>query len=298
MTLPEEPELFGFAGMSVALESRLEVNFVVNSTDVKDGYYAIVEHETADGIEETTLTNWDDYSATLKKVSYTGVAAKQMGDKLTVTIYNADGEQVSINYTRTVKDYLEGRITNASVAANVKVVAVDFLNYGAAAQNFFNYKVETLANADLSAEQQAMGTTEDAVSGYVNEQNKGDSMGTQMEAEFEILPSIVFANSLLTDVAYANYSYVTVQGETKSGKIEKANFGVFNASASKITIKGVAYGDGVNLITVELCDADGNTLYTAADSVASYAVRNKAKADIYLNLLKLVHSSSIAFAEN
>ena len=51
-------------------------------------------------------------------------------------------------------------LAKAETTAKEKTLVVDMLNYGAAAQKFFNYNTENLANALLSDEQKGFATAE------------------------------------------------------------------------------------------------------------------------------------------
>ena len=291
-------ELFKISGMSMALESYLEVSFMVKVGNWKEGYYALVEHETDSGVVTEKLTEWKNYNGgTHKQVSYKGVAAKQLVDTLNVTIYNADNEKVSTTYSNTVKTYLEGRLTS-NQPDTVKTVAVDLLNYGAAAQDNFGYKTSTLANADLTEADQARATSAEAISGYTVETVKGYANGTAMIADYAVIPGFVYKNDKLADVAYAKYSYTTAKGAVVEDTIEVGEFETYAGTFKRVLINDVPYSAGVNLIEIQLYDANNNPIGEPAyESVASYTKNqiDKGAHAVFTELLKVVHSSNIAF---
>ena len=90
------------------------------------------------------------------RFTYTGIAAKEMGDTLTAKLeFTLDG----VDYSGTVdeyslKTYAMERLEN-STSAEFKALLVSQLNYGAAAQTYFGYKTDALVNSDLSEEQKA-----------------------------------------------------------------------------------------------------------------------------------------------
>lgn len=88
---------------------------------------------------------------------YRGVAAKEMGDTLTAVLeFTRDG----VDYNGTVdvyslKEYATERLENSS-DEYFKNLLVSLLNYGAAAQTYFNYKTDALVNAGLTDAQKAL----------------------------------------------------------------------------------------------------------------------------------------------
>ena len=82
------------------------------------------------------------------------IYAKQLADNVNVKFMK--GERVigeELNYS--VKTYCENRIKDSEAASEVALCKA-MLNYGAAAQQLFNYNTENLANASLSAEDKAL----------------------------------------------------------------------------------------------------------------------------------------------
>ena len=92
-----------------------------------------------------------------------GIPAKCLGDVIYFSVYAqlTDGSYV---YSSLVgynpKTYAYGQLTSGP--ANMKPLVVAMLNYGAAAQLYFDYKTDTLVNADLTAAQKALVTGYDA----------------------------------------------------------------------------------------------------------------------------------------
>ena len=52
-------------------------------------------------------------------------------------------------------------LNSAGYSAEFKTLAVDMLNYGAAAQSYFGYRTDNLANRSLTGAQKALGTSTD-----------------------------------------------------------------------------------------------------------------------------------------
>ena len=93
------------------------------------------------------------------KVRSQPIPAKNMGDSLYFKVYAklADGTYVySIQRYYSAKLYADIMLADKNASANIKSLCVALMNYGAAAQSFFDYNTDALMNADLTAEQQAL----------------------------------------------------------------------------------------------------------------------------------------------
>ena len=65
-----------------------------------------------------------------------------------------------------------------------------------------------------------------------------------------------------------------------------------------VAVTGMSVPDCGYMMTVELLDAEGETISTTVDSVAAYCARQIAKGDtreLYPALIKLAYSADIAF---
>ena len=86
-----------------------------------------------------------------------GISAKKLGDTLYFKVYAklADGSYVySDLYNYSAKTYAMNQLKGTNDA--VKPLVVAMLNYGSAAQQYFDYRTDSLMNADLTADQQAL----------------------------------------------------------------------------------------------------------------------------------------------
>ena len=154
--------LFEIDVARMILGNALQFQFGVEMVKIPDttGYYAVIEKTWADGsvtTKEIPASEWgtvDKYYA----IVYQGLAAKEMADTFYVTIYNADGVAVSYAKQDSVRDYVARAYKSQNALG--KTMVVDMLNYGAAAQVYFKYNTEDLANNQLTDEQKASGTAE------------------------------------------------------------------------------------------------------------------------------------------
>lgn len=162
-TGPSEPALDEsltlYSSISVGVEIR--TTFGVRRTQVQnyDRWYIEISKLDADGNVTASKRFGPGQEGTVEdgyiiNAVYTDITAKEMGITYTATLHciNADGSEVySRSATNTLRDYLIGEFTNADNPAQMRTLCADMLNYGAAAQVFFDYDAANLVNQNLSA---------------------------------------------------------------------------------------------------------------------------------------------------
>ena len=164
------PEL-RFDGKSVSLESNLAINYYVKCSRLKDEYTPFVE------IIKTTYSKSGPFGAENPvkiydyKISeikgekyyvftYSDIKAYEMSSKIEATLYASTvyGETFVGDVERySIKQYAMNQLSK-SANAQFNTLLVDLLNYGAAAQIYFKYNTNNLANADLTEEQKGFAT--------------------------------------------------------------------------------------------------------------------------------------------
>ena len=158
-----EAEVNAIQSMQVNLSENIKFKF---NADVPDGATDVSMTFAFNG-KETTVTDSTQTSDGLSTFVFDGVTPQHLNDEVTATLaYTDGGEQKSFEKTTSVKAYCEKLVTG-DYGAEAKRLAVDILNYGAAAQVYKQEDVDNLANKDLRAEQQALGTSFDTVKGSV-----------------------------------------------------------------------------------------------------------------------------------
>ena len=133
------------------LDGCEDIRLVVEKERYKGNTLA---ESTAETLTPTACTiNGERYY----RFDYRGVAAKELGNKLTATLtFTRDGVAYSGTVdTYSLKGYAMERL-EASKSDEFKTLLVDLLNYGAAAQTYFEYRTDALVNADLTDEQRAL----------------------------------------------------------------------------------------------------------------------------------------------
>ncbi len=299
-TADDATELFKIAGTTTSLDSSLALNIYVASSDLtEENYYAVVEHEKATGVVKTTISSADWVtSGTYQIIRYTGIAAKEMADDLTITIYNAEDTQVSESFKTSLKDYaistMNRFVTNGETNSLWLHALTDMLNYGASAQKMFNYKTGSLASAGAE-DFQTYASTE-----YTLDKD-GCSLSDAVAGTTLTLEDMISLNVYFKDVEegmYATYTYTTHAGTQINETVDYDSF--VNAWGYKGVGVPVAIADAETLVTVTLFNSDNTEVGTAVFSVNAYLkdMIDSGKTDeLYPNLAKFAKSAKAAFAK-
>ena len=239
------------------------------------------------------------------RFDYKEVSAKEIGDTLTATLAFTKNEE---NFSGEVdvyslKKYAEERLT-ASSNDVFRSLLVELLNYGAAAQVYFDYNTEKLANADLTEEQAALSKN------FYEEIKKVSSEDDDNEYEAEITrKNIKFGNriELLVATSFGADSnlegvklkvvYTTFEGEQRESFIDGSEF-VYRSDVKSYT----AYFDGLkasefrNVLELTILRGDEEISATARYSLDTYSLNRLTNStdDNYKKLLKqtLIYSDS------
>ena len=276
---------------NITLDNDLKINFAFEKAQVDGltGCNAVIEkgNETKTipmGEWATTGIKGDDYYY----VTFDGVAAKEMADEFSVTIYNADDVAISTTHTDSIQSYAH-RVLNGSYSNEYKTVVVDMLNYGAEAQEMFNYKTGNMANANLTEEQMGFAT-------------KNVSLGNELvkTGNVEYLANVKLESNIQFMMAFTG-----IDPETMTATVAFTNWNgqkhenvhcrfVEGGSYHYITIEETVIADGRLPITCTIKEGD-KVIATITDSIASYAARaaekNSDNADLYQALMKFSDSA-------
>lgn len=138
--------------VSVTLYNDFTMNFKTVGTEVYENVY--VDFTLAGKVFDVSDSYVEgDYVV----YSFDGIAPHLMGETIKVDIYaDVDGTAGVIGtYETTIADYLYNFVTEEVSADNYELymLAVDALNYGAAAQTFKKYNTENLVNANLTEDE-------------------------------------------------------------------------------------------------------------------------------------------------
>ena len=213
---------------------------------------------------------------------YSNIAAKQMADEITIVIYNADGEAISNEYVDSIQSYVMRNVDKKD--AESKALMVDMLNYGAAAQTYYGYNAEDLANAQLSDAQKAYGTAD--LTKPEDIRVKGANyLGTRLELGSSIGMQMNFAGT--TADMYAIVEFTNHGGTEISERVAPTEIG----GLYLINITQIAVADGRIPVTVTVYNADGTVYGNATDSMASYIARMSNADALYECIMKFSDSA-------
>lgn len=157
---PQETLILKFSGAGVTLKDNISIKFQVDASLFEeyftDPYVTINFNNKA-----FTITEYET-KGEVYLFEFQDIAPHQLKDTITATLYAYaaidNGRQLCesdpIEYS--VTKYCYNMLNNPNSSEKLKKVLVDLLNYGSEAQKYVNYKVDTLANADLSEEQKIL----------------------------------------------------------------------------------------------------------------------------------------------
>lgn len=293
-------DLFDIAGANIVADAGLDMYFYVNKADL-DGtdYYAVITKEFADGRDDVVVTvpfdEWSDYSRSMYRICFSDIAAKEMTDTIYITIYNGDGTAASHLWVDSVRDYAVRILArdNLPYLNELRAALVDMLNYGAAAQDYFDdYHIDDLANSTIGQYQiYATPNVEYIDSREFEETALNHYVGTTVSAENNLILTFYFRKITSDMTAYV--TYVTHGGT----KVELTYTGEdFHVRGDYLGVMvGVAPSDGRIPVKCEVVDANGNHVITVYDSVESYVARMTNQDIVYEKLMMFVHSANIYF---
>ena len=278
---PEEPvQLIKWAGTNTTLGGILELNFALDTAQLNGstGNYIVLTRTYADGTTDSITIPQDEWTSaggSYIMVSYSKLAAKEMGDPITGIVYNADGKQISDVRTDSIKTYSMRMLeTREDIYTNTyaRTLFVDMLNYGAAAQAFFGYDTEHPVNADLDATMQGWATKAYEPVTDTSNPSSGNFYGTSLDLENEIFMMFAFKEAYNADMK-AVVTYTDHYGEPVEREAVLSQDGNYVI----ITIGGIAVADYRTEVTCELYDASGAMIGSVTDTRAKYVARNTNK---------------------
>ena len=271
-------EKFKLNGANVNLGNDLDMKFFIKPTDLTEGetYTAKMVRTYADGSTDTQEETVSKvYSDGDYYVSYKGLAAKEMGDKIAVTIYDSEGNAVSQTWNDSIKDYVGRAMVTYAGNADTVAMLEDMLNYGAAAQIAFGYDANNLVNADLNkavAEVDGTDVSVDNDRAYWN--------GAELRLESAITFKAFFKSDKVTRDMTAEVSFTNYKNAPVSYTVAGTAFGQdTNDTDLYVPVTGLVIGDTDTVITIVIKDAEGNEVVTVTDSIASYVVRYNSLAN-------------------
>jgi hypothetical protein len=222
--------------------------------------------------------------------SFDGITPKMLGDEfdfaVTATSKSLKNTTVTVAEKTgyTVKAYLEELLVMGGVDAKTKTLVVDLLNYGAAAQTYANYKTETLANVDLTAEQKAFATTfdETKAQSVLAVQNAETVSFTGARLWLDSQVNVGFRIALANDVDKAEVTVKVTVGGVEHGDVTVTE-------NMEIVVNGLSATQFNQTILVKVLIDGVETGATCAYSVNTYVARTYAAGNVNADLAKALY---------
>ncbi len=251
--------------------------------------YGIGEGRTAIGVMNHPVTG----AALLYNASYTGIAAKDMGDNFATTLYAVDADgNVYCGQTivSSIKDFLISKIDDPDSIAELKTMAVDMLNYGAIAQLHFNYNTENLVTSTLTKEQESYATQNDAEAvNYYSVTGTGANVSTSITVGSKVEVSLSCINLTVNDPT--NVKCVITDEEGKI--LATPDVSVMADVMFSAKYDNVGAREMRKVITATFYEGDKPISKVVKWSIESYVAQTRAKVDAPIQELALVNAMLI-----
>ena len=283
----EKVTTFELKGATVDLGNSLDMNFYIDPADLTDGetYTAEIVRSYADGTADDVQTvtvdpaKVDANNNNYIYVTYSDIAAKEMGDEIKVTIYDSANNAVSQTWTDSVAQYIGRVVADNGDDAELLAVCADLLNYGAAAQNKFSYDTGNLVDSDLS-DIRTVTVTGEATTAEAKK-------GTTLTLKSNILMEMFFYKDKVGEATTATVSYTNHNGAVVN-KVVDLTEDAYYTDALSVQIDGLVIADINTVVTVTVGDV------TVTDTMAWFVDRSES-ADIYNAILALGDSAYAYF---
>ncbi|MBP3250614.1 MAG: hypothetical protein J6M48_09730, partial [Ruminococcus sp.] len=160
---------------NVSISNNLGIMYYVSTADL-EGFENVrlvlmKEKYTDNGTEYVTsvMKNYfieDSGYGEEYAFEYKNIAAKEMNSNVYAVLFAEKDGKTYISQTDeySISKYAYNKLNKSSTKKDLKVLLVDMLNYGAAAQTYFSYNTEALANGQLTSAQKALATDPSTIS--------------------------------------------------------------------------------------------------------------------------------------
>ena len=232
--------------------------------------------------------------------NFDGVTPQYLGEDITVTLkaMHLDSSSVDTIATNTysIRSYCEEVLALSSTDAKLKTLLVDFLNYGAAAQQYVNYNTEDLANKNIDA-YQSFASNYDALTPPTSVLQGANGNGVKLKGAYLLLDTDVdLVVELEIEEAVKNglrVEFVVGGVTTTVASADFAATGVANRYSVKLNGITPTMYDGTIQILVK--DASNKTVAYANYSVNSHIANRLNKAgDLEVALLKALYCYGVS----
>ena len=231
---------------------------------------------------------------------YRDIAAKEIGSNVTAVIEaDMDGTTYySEPDVYSVKQYATNKLSKSS-DANLKKLLVDMLNYGAAAQTYFNYNTGNLANNKLTIAQRKLATDPSTLNIISDaSETKISSPKAQFTGKNLLLGNNVaivyymtFDSSVKTNNVALKLTYTTVKGETITKTVPFSKFinGDY-ANEYRFDFTEIQAKDSCQPVTAVLYEGSKQISNKITYSVQTYAYNKLNKSTTSTELKSIINA--------
>ncbi len=204
------------------------------------------------------------------------VAAAQLSEEITVQIIN--GEDVSLSKTYTVLQYAQYVLSDENLSDYHQLVK-EMLNYGAAAQIYFDYNIENLANSGLTG---------------VGLKEIPETAPQTMQVEDNLENVSLYGVSLVFENKTAVRYYFTVSDDINQYTFGDGLIPVRKGDYYYVEVAGINPQDLDDIITLSVCHNNENKLFISYNPI-NYLVRMNSRGSNSLKaLLKAMYNYHLA----
>ncbi len=302
---PEVETIDPVMGKTISLDGGMAMVYYIDKEAVKDAQVVTIQFEKPEYVAGKTIhevTLVEDYIDTVigkkqaLRFEYKGIFAKELSVDVKVTIF-ADGEVIKTEIY-SVKEYAMKQLSKSSVPAKLKTLLVDMLNYGAAAQIYWNYNTDNLANADLTEDQQALASQELAEMTSHKNAVGGEDATVVLAGTALVLENAIETNYYLNLNGYnaedlvAKITYVDCLGKEVEVVVEGKDFAVKD-QYHVVRFSGLSSREMRTVYSMTVFDKEGNVVSATYEfSIESYAVSLLSKtaegSDLYNILVAMM----------
>ena len=275
-------------GHTLNLASDISVNFAVPATAL-DGfdmdtvyaecrYYDYVGNDRGEEriISIKPVLNGNYYYFTLE-----GLTAVHMTNELTTVLYGTKDGQPYYSPTDiySIATYAYSQLGKASMPESLKILCADLLRYGSAVQTYKGYRIDCLADKDLTEAQRAyLSDIESLAFGTLNEEGKelefptvlwkGKSLDLQSKVGIKYIVNLANYKGDISALCL-KVSYVDHAGQERTVIIEEIEVYKESDSLYAFSYYGLLAAELRTAVTVQVMEGDtpvSNTLTYSADT--------------------------------
>ena len=232
-------EYGNFDGYNLTLSDTIGVSFYGSFSNTPDNSVVILEY--ADGKTETVDIDELDTDSSGRKILNFNLNASQMTDEISVSVV-FDNESCTEEIVTSVRKYADTILADEKYEQEnpgINELVKAMLNYGAYAQQYFNYNVENLANEGIYTD-----SDNPVVNGDFSE---AIAQNPEREGAVNGLVPAGWTLALESDIIVRFYF--------ATDNIHKYNFSVLKPGGSSYELEAEYYENGVYRISVLTDDA-------------------------------------------